>query len=140
MGPKCMQLAIDKAKRYGVGMVVIRNSTHYGHAAYYGLMADADGCIGITGTNARPSIAPTYSVEPMMGTNPLVFGIPSGDEFPFCIDCATSVQQRGKIEKWARDGKPTPAGAVIGDDGLELTDSKVTESLVHEGCNTWGMV
>jgi LDH2 family malate/lactate/ureidoglycolate dehydrogenase len=122
-----MQLAIDKAKRYGVGMVVIRNSTHYGHAAYYGLMADADGCIGITGTNARPSIAPTYSVEPMMGTNPLVFGIPSGDEFPFCIDCATSVQQRGKIEKWARDGKPTPAGAVIGDDGLELTDSKVTE-------------
>ena len=55
-----MQLAIDKAKAHGLGMVVVRNSTHYGHAAYYGLQANAEGCIGITGTNARPSIAPTY--------------------------------------------------------------------------------
>ena len=125
IGPKCMQLAINKAKAHGVGVVVVRNSTHYGHAAYYGLMAEADGCIGMTGTNARPSIAPTYGVEPMMGTNPLVFGIPTGDDFGFCIDCATSVQQRGKIEKWARDGQDTPAGAVIDVDGNQLTDSNL---------------
>ncbi len=125
IGPKCMQLAIDKAKACGgVGMVVVRNSTHYGFAGYYPLMADADGCVGISGTNARPSIAPTYGVEPMMGTNPIVFGMPSTDPFPFVLDCATSVNQRGKIEKYAREGKPTPAGAVLSKDGVEMTDSK----------------
>ena len=125
IGPKCMQLAIDKAKSNGgIGMVVVRNSTHYGFAGYYPLMADHDGCIGISGTNARPSIAPTYGVEPMMGTNPIVYGMPSTDPFPFVIDCATSVNQRGKIEKYAREGKPTPAGCVLSKDGEEMTDSK----------------
>ena len=79
--------------------------------------------IGLTGTNARPSIAPTFGVEPMMGTNPLTFGIPSSDDFPFVIDCATSVNQRGKIEKYAREGVPTPRGAVIDDQGIERTDT-----------------
>ena len=83
IGPKCMQLAIDKAKKHGIGMVAVRNSTHYGFAGYYALMAEKEGCIGITGTNARPSIAPTYGVEPMMGTNPLVFGMPTDESFPF---------------------------------------------------------
>ena len=80
--------------------------------------------IGLTGTNARPSIAPTFGVEPMMGTNPLTFGIPSTDDFPFVIDCATSVNQRGKIEKYAREGVPTPRGAVIDDQGIERTDTE----------------
>lgn len=125
IGPKCMQMAIDKAKSNGgIGMVVVRNSTHYGFAGYYPLMADHDGCIGMSGTNARPSIAPTYGVEPMMGTNPIVFGMPSTDPYPFVIDCATSVNQRGKIEKYAREGKPTPAGCVLSKDGEEMTDSK----------------
>ena len=101
IGPKCMQLAIKKAKHHGIGMVCVRNSTHYGFAGYYPLMAEKAGCIGISGTNARPSIAPTYGVEPMMGTNPIVFGMPSTDDFPFVLDCATSVNQRGKIEKYA---------------------------------------
>ena len=60
----------------------------------------------------------------MMGTNPIVFGMPSTDPFPFVLDCATSVNQRGKIEKYAREGKPTPAGAVLSKDGVEMTDSK----------------
>jgi LDH2 family malate/lactate/ureidoglycolate dehydrogenase len=58
------------------------------------------------------------------GTNPLVFGLPSTDEFPFVIDCATSVNQRGKIEKYAREGVDTPAGAVIDDQGIERTDTE----------------
>ncbi|MCD6132672.1 MAG: Ldh family oxidoreductase, partial [Candidatus Hydrothermae bacterium] len=68
---KCMELAIEKAKKYGMGMVVARNSTHYGIAGYYVLMAVKEGMIGITGTNARPSVAPTFGVENMLGTNPL---------------------------------------------------------------------
>lgn len=66
IGPHCMQMAIDKAKKFGVGFVACRNSTHYGIAGYYATMATDQGCIGFTGTNARPSIAPTFGVEPMM--------------------------------------------------------------------------
>lgn len=124
IGPHCMQMAIDKAKKFGVGFVACRNSTHYGIAGYYATMATDQGCIGLTGTNARPSIAPTFGVEPMMGTNPLTWGIPSSDPFPFVIDCATSVNQRGKIEKYAREGVDTPRGAVIDDQGIERTDTE----------------
>jgi hypothetical protein len=91
-----MQMAIDKAKRHGVGFVAVKNSTHYGIAGYYATMATEAGCIGWTGTNARPSIAPTFGVEPCLGTNPLCFGIPTDEDFPFVIDCATSINQRGK--------------------------------------------
>ena len=98
IGTKAMQMAIDKAKEHGLGMVVVRNSTHYGIAGYYALMASKNNMIGITGTNARPSIAPTFGVENMLGTNPLTIGFPTDEDFPFVIDCATSITQRGKIE------------------------------------------
>lgn len=124
VGPHCMKLAIEKAKKYGVGFVVCQNSTHYGIAGYYASMATDAGCVGFTGTNARPSIAPTFGVEPMLGTNPLCFGIPSDDDFPFVIDCATSINQRGKIEKYAREGVETPQGAVIDIEGVERTDTQ----------------
>lgn len=124
IGPYCMNLAIEKAKKHGVGFVVAKNSTHYGIAGYYSTMATDAGCVGLTGTNARPSLAPTFGVEPMLGTNPLTFGIPSDDEFPFVIDCATSVNQRGKIEKYLRDGVSTPQGAVVDSNGIERTDTE----------------
>lgn len=124
IGPYCMKMAIEKAKKYGIGFVCAQNSTHYGIAGYYATMATEAGCVGFTGTNARPSIAPTFGVEPMLGTNPLCFGIPSNDDFPFVIDCATSVNQRGKIEKYGRDGVDTPRGAVIDNDGIERTDTE----------------
>jgi len=121
---RCMAMAIDKAKQYGTGMVVTRNSTHYGIAGYYALMATEAGMIGITGTNARPSIAPTFGVENMLGTNPLTFGMPSDEDFPFVLDCATSVTQRGKIEYYAREGRETPAGLVIDRQGHTRTDTQ----------------
>jgi len=121
---KAMEMAIKKAEMYGMGMVVVRNSSHYGFAGYYPLMAVENNMIGITGTNARPSIAPTFGVENMLGTNPLTVGMPSDEEFPFLLDCATSISQRGKIEKLAREGKETPAGWVIGRDGTARTDTE----------------
>lgn len=123
-GHKAMSTAIAKAKQYGMGMVAVRNSTHYGIAGYYATMATKAGMIGITGTNARPSIAPTFGVENMLGTNPLTVGLPTDEDFPFVLDCATSITQRGKIEYFARTGKDTPAGMVIGRDGSALTDSQ----------------
>jgi LDH2 family malate/lactate/ureidoglycolate dehydrogenase len=123
IGRHAMQAAIDKAKKYGMGMTTVRNSNHYGIAGYYALMAVKNGMIGITGTNARPSIAPTFGVENMLGTNPLTFGMPTDEEFPFVLDCATSITQRGKIEIYARQGKKLPEGWVIGIDGQSKTDA-----------------
>lgn len=121
---RAMQMAIEKAERFGLGMVVVRNSTHYGIAGYYPRMAIKRGMIGITGTNARPSIAPTFGVENMLGTNPLTFGIPTDEDFPFLLDCATSVSQRGKIEVYARADKEIPPGWVIDETGNTRTDTK----------------
>ncbi len=120
---KAMEMAIEKAKVYGMGMVTVKNSSHYGIAGYYPLMASKEGMIGITGTNARPSIAPTFGVENMLGTNPLTFAIPTDEEFDFLLDCATSTSQRGKIEKYSREGKPLPEGWVIDDEGNVRTDT-----------------
>ena len=119
-----MNKLIEKAKKYGMAGGAIRNSTHYGIAGYWTTMASKEGLVGITGTNARPSIAPTFGVENMMGTNPLTFALPTDEEFPFCLDCATSTVQRGKIEYYARSGKDTPAGMVISENGETLTDSE----------------
>jgi L-2-hydroxycarboxylate dehydrogenase (NAD+) len=123
---RAMQMAIDKAKKYGLGMTVVRNSTHYGIAGYYPLMAAEAGQICLTGTNARPSIAPTWGVENMLGTNPLTVGCPTDEDFPFILDCATSVTQRGKIEVYARGDKEMPKGWVIREDGKTLTDPHQT--------------
>ena len=126
-----MKKLIEKAKTYGMAGGAIRNSTHYGIAGYWTGMACNEGLIGITGTNARPSIAPTLGVENMLGTNPLTFSIPTDEEFPFCLDCATSIVQRGKIEYYAREGKPVPAGMVVSENGEALTDcAQILKDLV----------
>jgi len=120
---QAMAMAMAKAKAHGLGMTAVRNSTHYGIAGYYSLMATRAGLIGITGTNARPSIAPTHGVENMLGTNPLTIGLPTDEPFPFVLDCATSVTQRGKIEHYARIGKELPPGWVIDEEGRARTDT-----------------
>ncbi len=120
---KAMEMCIEKARTYGMGMVAVRNSSHYGIAGYWASMAVKENMIGITGTNARPSIAPTFGVENMMGTNPLTFGMPTDEPFPFMLDCATSIIQNGKIEYYERIGHDTPAGMVIARDGGTMTDS-----------------
>lgn len=121
---KAMQMAIEKAKINGIGMVTVGESNHYGIAGYYTLMASSQGCIGISGTNARPSIAPTFGVEPMMGTNPLTIAFPTDWDFDWFADHATSITQRGKIEMYARMGKPVTKGWVINASGENPTDSK----------------
>ena len=120
---KMMEMLIEKAKTYGMAGGTILNSTHYGIAGYWSGMAEKAGMIGITGTNARPSVAPTFGIEPMMGTNPMTFTIPTDEEFPFNLDCATCIMQNGKIEFYERQGKPTPPGCVVSETGETMTDS-----------------
>ena len=74
-------------------------------------------------TNAHPSIAPTFGVKPLLGTNPIAFSAPTDEEFPFTFDAATSIAPRGKIEIAERTGRPIPKGWVIKADGSLATDS-----------------
>jgi len=131
---KSMKMAIEKAKEYGMGMVAVRNSTHYGIAGYYALMAADAGMIGISGTNARPSVAPTFGVENMLGTNAFTFAMPSDEAFPFCLDCATSMVQRGRIELYDREEKEIPEGWIIDTEGKTRTDThQILEDLKTGG-------
>jgi len=98
-------------------MVVVRNSCHYGIAGYYTSMAAKQGCIGMTGTNARPTVAPTLGVEGMFGTNPFTLGVPTDEDFDWNFDCATSITQNGKLEYYQRIGHDVPKGTVITPDG-----------------------
>lgn len=122
---KAMNLAIEKAKNYGLGAVAVRNSTHFGIAGYYSLMAIEEGMIGFVTTNTRPAVPPTFGVEPMLGTNPLTYGAPTDEEFPFLMDAATSIIQRGKVEVYNRIHRPLPSGLIISNNGNSKTDPGV---------------
>jgi LDH2 family malate/lactate/ureidoglycolate dehydrogenase len=121
---RSMCLAMDKARQQGMGAVAVRNSTHFGIAGYYALMAAREGMMGLAMTNARSVIPPTFGAERQLGTNPIAFAAPSDADFPFCFDAATSTVSRGKIEVLARAEKPTPEGWVIDTEGQSLSDSK----------------
>lgn len=134
IGYTAMNMAIKKAKEYGMGMVVVRNSCHYGIAGYYTTMASKAGCIGMTGTNARPSVAPTFGVEGMFGTNPFTIGVPTDEAFDFNFDCATSITQNGKVEYYERIGEDVKPGTIIADDGTPVEgDAGVALKKIREG-------
>ena len=118
-----MKRIIEKAKEYGMGSAAITNSTHFGIDGYYPLMAAEENMVGFAFTNARPSIAPTFGVEPMIGTNPISMAAPTDEDCPFCIDGATSISQRGKIEQLEREEKDTPEGWAIDENGNPYTNT-----------------
>ncbi|MCI2062398.1 MAG: Ldh family oxidoreductase [Eubacteriaceae bacterium] len=130
---RAMNSIIAKAKENGIAMAAVSNSSHYGIAGYWAMMASKQGLIGITGTNARATVAPTFGVENMLGTNPLTFAFPTDENFPFVLDCATSIMQRGKIEYYARSGKEVPRGTVISADGEAMTDSEAILQALSAG-------
>ena len=131
IGKHAMQLAIEKARTYGMGAVAVRNSTHFGIAGYYPTMATAQGMVGLTFTNARPSVCPTFGTLPILGTNPIAFAAPTDEPFPFLYDAATPIVQRGRIEKLVREEKPAAEGWLIDPDDKPLTDPKeIIEKLV----------
>lgn len=130
---QAMNEAIQKAKKYGLGSVAVRNSNHYGIAGYFTKMASDQNMIGLTVTNARPSMAPTNGVEPMLGTNPIAFSAPSDCEFDFLFDGATSIIQRGKIEVKARENAEVPKNWVIDNKAEYMTDpQQILKNLVSQ--------
>ena len=109
-GPYAMRLAIEKAKNVGTGWIAVKNSNHYGIAGYHAMMALEADCIGISMTNASPLVAPTYSKERLLGTNPIAVAVPAGDEPPFVADMATTTAANGKLEILQRKNESAPMG------------------------------
>ncbi|HUS87663.1 MAG TPA: Ldh family oxidoreductase [Bacteroidales bacterium] len=111
-GKISMKLAIEKAKKAGTGWVATRNSNHFGIAGYYAMMALEHDMIGICLTNANPSVAPTFSVERMLGTNPISMAVPTKNQPPYVADFATTPIARGKISVAEKKGEKLPLGFV----------------------------
>lgn len=124
-GQMAMQLAIDKAKQAGTGWVAVNNSNHFGIAANYAMMALEHDMIGIAMTNASALVAPTRSKDRMLGTNPICYAFPSGNEAPFVADFATTTAANGKLEILQRQNKNTPQGWVQDQDGLPTNDAHI---------------
>jgi len=112
VAPYAMQVAIDKAKNVGTGWVSVQNSNHFGIAGYHAMMALQHDMIGIAMTNASPLVAPTFSIERLLGTNPICVTVPAGEEPAFVADLATTTAANGKLEILQRKNLEAPTGWV----------------------------
>jgi L-2-hydroxycarboxylate dehydrogenase (NAD+) len=130
VAPYAMQVAIDKANQAGTGWVSVQNSNHFGIAACHAMMALDNDMIGIAMTNASPLVAPTFSIDKMLGTNPICVAAPAGNEPPFVADLATTTAANGKLEILQRKSQPTPSGWVQDKYGQPSTDPHI---LKHGG-------
>jgi L-2-hydroxycarboxylate dehydrogenase (NAD+) len=127
IGHRAMDLAIEKAKVSGVGMVGVCNSRHFGMSAYYAMQALAHDMIGIAMTNAGRQVVPTFGSEARFGTNPICFAAPAQKELPFVIDMATTTAAAGKLELAARQGKSIPAGWALSESAETTNDPRVAQ-------------
>ena len=128
VAPFAMQLAINKAEKYGSGWVSVRNSNHFGIAGYHALLAVENDMIGFAMTNASPLVSPTYSSERLLGTNPMCYAFPAGKYPPVIVDMATSAAANGKLEIAQRLGKQVPEGWIQDIDGQPTTDPHALKS------------
>jgi L-2-hydroxycarboxylate dehydrogenase (NAD+) len=122
VAPFAMQIAIEKAKQVGTGWVSVQNSNHFGIAAFHAMKAIEQDMIGIAMTNASALVAPTFSTERMLGTNPICVAIPAGKEPPFVADLATATAANGKLEMLQRRNEPAPEGWIQDKHGAKSTN------------------
>ena len=120
---EAMQVAIQKAKSAGTGWVSVQHSNHFGIAGYHAMLALEHDMIGIAMTNASPLVAPTFSIDKMLGTNPIAVAIPSKEEPPFVADFATTTAANGKLEILQRKNGDAPLGWVQDKDGHATSDA-----------------
>ena len=125
VAPFAMQVAIDKAKQVGTGWVSVQNSNHFGIAGYHAMMALNQDMIGMAMTNASALVAPTFSVEKMLGTNPIAVARPAGEEPAFVADFATTTAANGKLEMLQRKNAEAPLGWVQDETGNASTDANI---------------
>jgi LDH2 family malate/lactate/ureidoglycolate dehydrogenase len=128
VAPKAMEIAIAKAKVAGTGWVAVKNSNHFGIAGHHAMMALEHDMIGIAMTNASPLVAPTFSIERLLGTNPIAVAIPAGSQPPFVADFATTTAANGKLEILQRKNQQAPIGWIQTKDGKPSTDPNEAKS------------
>lgn len=128
VAPFAMQIAIEKAKNVGTGWVSVQHSNHFGIAAQHAMMALEQDMIGIAMTNASPLVAPTFSIDKMLGTNPICVAAPAGTEPPFVADLATTTAANGKLEILQRRNLQTPDGWVQDKEGKPSNDPHALKS------------
>ena len=122
VAPFAMNVAIEKAKQAGTGWVSVQNSNHFGIAGYHAMMALPYDMIGMAFTNASALVAPTFSRERLLGTNPICVAIPAGEEPPFVADMATTTAANGKLEMLQRKNEDAPLGWVQDKEGKPSTN------------------
>ena len=125
VAPYAMQVAIEKAKIAGTGWVSVRNTNHFGIAGYHAMMALEHDMIGMAMTNASALVAPTFSIERMLGTNPIAVAIPAGTQPAFVADMATTTAANGKLEILQRKNEEAPLGWVQDHSGNASTDANI---------------
>ncbi len=123
VAPFAMEVAIEKAKNAGTGWVAVKNSNHYGIAGYHAMKALEHDMIGMSMTNASPLVAPTFSKERLLGTNPIAVAIPAKDEPPYVGDFATTTAANGKLEILQRKDEPAPEGWIQDAEGNVTTNA-----------------
>jgi L-2-hydroxycarboxylate dehydrogenase (NAD+) len=128
VAPKAMDIAIEKAKIAGTGWVAVKNSNHFGIAGHHAMMALSHDMIGIAMTNASPLVAPTFSIERLLGTNPIAVAIPANQQPPFVADFATTTAANGKLEILQRKNLNAPIGWIQTKDGKPSTDPNEAKS------------
>ena len=128
VAPKAMEIAIKKAQHAGTGWVAVKNSNHFGIAGYHAMMALPHDMIGMAMTNASPLVAPTFSVERLLGTNPIAVAIPAKTQPPFVADFATTTAANGKLEILQRKNQRAPVGWVQTKSGHASTDPNEAKS------------
>jgi len=132
VGVQGMELAVQKAKAAGCGMVTVRNSNHYGIAGYYSNMALEHDLLGVSMTNTEAISVPTFSRKAMIGSDPIAIAMPA-DPVPFSFDAATTVVPRGKLEVYNKNGKPLPSEWALDADGRPSTDAaEVLHNIIHK--------
>ena len=122
---RSMEIAIEKASKYGTGWVSTRGSNHYGIAGYYAMMALEHDMIGMSMTNANPLVAPTFSVSRLLGTNPIAVAVPTKNQPPFVADFATTPIARGKLAVAEKKGEKTLIGYVQDKNGNPTDDPTI---------------
>ncbi len=122
---EAMKIAIAKAEKVGTGWVSVQNSNHFGIAGYHAMLALEHNMIGVAMTNASPLVAPTFSIDKMLGTNPIAVAAPAGSQPPFVADLATTTAANGKLEILQRKNEETPAGWVQDQSGHSTTDAHI---------------
>ena len=138
-GPWAMRLAMQKAQEHGVGIVAVRNSSHYGAAGYHANLAVPKDMIGVSLTGLMwpkgnsLGVMPTFGSVPMLSTNPIAVAVPSGVEAPFLLDMATSITPYNRIMLYREVGQPIPEGWATDVEGVLTTDPAVARYLYPLG-------